>query len=211
VRIWQKEAIMTRKTMILGLAMIFTVGLALNAWAARVGQRAPDFTATDSNGKTHTLSEYAGKYVVLEWTNSGCPYTQKHYVSGNMQKLQREWTGRGVIWLTVISSAPGEQGYMTAVQENSYVQKAGAAPTAVLLDPKGTLGHLYDAKTTPDMYVINPQGILIYDGAIDDRPSTDTSDIKSAKNYVEIALNEAMAGKQVSAPATRPYGCSVKY
>lgn len=202
---------MTRKRLTVGLALIFAVVFAWNAWAARVGQHAPDFTATDTNGKTHTLSEYAGRYVVLEWTNNGCPYTQKHYTSGNMQNLQRQWTSRGVVWLTVISSAPGEQGYMTASQENAYVQRANAAPTAVLLDPKGTLGHLYDAKTTPDMYVINPQGMLIYSGAIDDRASTDTSDIKGAKNYVDVALNEAMAGKQVSAPATRPYGCSVKY
>jgi peroxiredoxin len=200
-----------RRTIILGLTSIFAAFFVLNAWAARVGQRAPDFVATDSNGKTHTLSEFAGKYVVLEWTNNGCPYTQKHYSSGNMQNLQRQWTSRGVVWLTVISSAPGEQGYMTAAQENSYVQKASAAPTAVLLDPKGTLGHLYDAKTTPDMYVINPQGVLIYEGAIDDRASTDTSDIKGAKNYVDMALNEAMSGKQVGTAATRSYGCSVKY
>jgi peroxiredoxin len=194
-----------------GLAAIFLFALAGNIWAARVGQRAPDFMATDTNGKPRSLSEYAGKYVVLEWTNSGCPYTQKHYSSGNMQNLQRQWTSRGVVWLTVISSAPGEQGYMTGAQENSYVQKVGAAPTAVLLDPKGTLGHLYDAKTTPDMYVINPQGILIYEGAIDDRASTDTNDVKDAKNYVDVALNEAMTGKPVSTAATRPYGCSVKY
>jgi peroxiredoxin len=200
-----------RGTIILGLTSIFAAFFALNAWAARVGQRAPDFIATDSNGRTHTLSEFAGKYVVLEWTNNGCPYTQKHYSSGNMQNLQRQWTSRGVVWLTVISSAPGEQGYMTAAQENSYVQKASAAPTAVLLDPKGTLGHLYDAKTTPDMYVINPQGVLIYEGAIDDRASTDASDIKGAKNYVDTALNEAMSGKQVATAATRSYGCSVKY
>jgi peroxiredoxin len=200
-----------RGTIILGLTSIFAAFFVLNAWAARVGQHAPDFVATDSNGKTHTLSEFAGKYVVLEWTNNGCPYTQKHYSSGNMQNLQRQWTSRGVVWLTVISSAPGEQGYMTAAQENSYVQKASAAPTAVLLDPKGTLGHLYDAKTTPDMYVINPQGVLIYEGAIDDRASTDASDIKGAKNYVDMALNEAMSGKQVATAATRSYGCSVKY
>ena len=169
------------------------------------------FHPTDTNGKTHSLSEFAGKYVVLEWTNNGCPYTQKHYTSGNMQNLQRQWTSRGVVWLTVISSAPGEQGYMTGAQENSYVQKTGAAPTAVLLDPKGNLGHLYDAKTTPDMYVISPQGMLIYEGAIDDRATTEPGDVKGAKNYVDMALNEAMAGKQVSTAATRSYGCSVKY
>ena len=181
------------------------------AWAARVGERAPDFTATDSNGKTHTLSEYAGKYVVLEWTNRDCPFTRKHYESGNMQALQRKWTSRGVIWLTVASSAPGAQEYVTAADENAYLAKSGAAPTAALLDSAGTLGHLYDAKTTPHMFVINPQGVLIYDGAIDDRPTTDTADVTGAKNYVSLALEEAMAGKAVSVSTSRPYGCGVKY
>ncbi len=192
----------------LALAAMLAAGW---AWAARVGERAPDFTATDSNGKTHTLSEYAGKYVVLEWTNRDCPFTRKHYERGNMQQLQREWTSRGVIWLTVASSAPGAQGYVTAADENAYLKENGAAPTAVLLDPAGTLGHLYDAKTTPHMFVINPQGVLIYDGAIDDRPTTDLAAVKGARNYVSLALDEAMAGKAVSVPTSRPYGCSVKY
>ena len=181
------------------------------ARAARVGEPAPDFTATDSNGKVHKLAEYQGKFVVLEWTNRGCPYTQKHYSSGNMQRLQKEWTSRGVVWLTVLSSAPGKQGYMTAADENDYVKQVNATPTAVLLDPAGTLGHLYDAKTTPQMFVIDPKGILIYDGAIDDRPTTDTADIKGAKNYLSLALEEATGGKSVGIPTTRPYGCSVKY
>jgi len=202
---------MKRLAMALGLVLL-SLGWGLtSAWAARVGERAPDFTATDSNGKVHKLSEYAGKYVVLEWTNRGCPYTQKHYNSGNMQRLQKEWTGRGVIWLTVVSSAPGKQGYVTATDENSYVNEVKAAPTAVLLDPTGALGHLYDAKTTPHMYIVNPQGTLIYNGAIDDRATTDVADVNGAKNYVSLALEEAMAGKTISAPATRPYGCSVKY
>jgi len=192
---------------VVGFALIaFSVG-----WAARVGEAAPDFTATDSNGEVHKLSEYQGKYVVLEWTNRGCPYTQKHYSSGNMQRLQREWTGRGVIWLTVASSAPGKQGYVTASEENAYLKQANAAPTAVLLDPAGTLGHLYDAKTTPDIFIIGPKGVLIYSGAIDDRPSTDVADVNGAKNYVSLALDEATSGKPVSNPTTRPYGCSVKY
>jgi peroxiredoxin len=180
------------------------------AWAARVGEQAPDFTAVDSNGKTHKLSDYAGKFVVLEWHNRGCPYTRKHY-EGNMQRLQREWTQRGVIWLTVISSAPGKQGYVTADQENAYVKEVNASPTAVLLDPKGDLGHLYGARTTPQMFVINPNGVLVYDGAIDDRPTTDPADIPGAKDYVSQALNEAMAGKPVSIATSTPYGCSVKY
>jgi alkyl hydroperoxide reductase subunit AhpC len=191
---------------ILGLAAAVSI-----ARAARVGDPAPNFTATDTNGQTHKLSDYAGKFVVLEWHNRGCPYTQKHYNSGNMERLQREWTERGVIWLTVISSAPGKQGYVTAADENAYVKQVNAAPTAVLLDPSGTLGHLYDAKTTPHMFIINPQGTLIYNGAIDDRPTSDLSDINGAKNYVSQALEEAMAGKSVSVPTTRPYGCSVKY
>jgi peroxiredoxin len=179
--------------------------------ATRVGDRAPDFTATDSNGRVHKLSEYQDKFVVLEWTNRGCPYTQKHYNSGNMQRLQREWTSRGVIWLTVISSAPGKQGYVKAAEENAYVKQVNAAPTAVLLDPTGVLGHLYDAKTTPHMFIIDTKGILIYNGAIDDRPTTDLADVNGARNYLSLALEEATSGKPVSIPTTRPYGCSVKY
>ena len=177
----------------------------------RVETPAPAFTATDSNGQSHTLSEYHGKYVVLEWHNQGCPYTRKHYVSGNMQDLQREWTAKGVVWFTVISSAPGQQGYVTDPEENAYVAKMHADPTAVLMDPTGNLGRLYGARTTPEMYVINPQGELIYEGAIDNRPTPDISDIKGANNYVTDALSEAMAGKPVATPYTRPYGCSVKY
>ena len=203
---------MNRKLIIWTAAAAFAVALALStAWAARVGERAPDFTATDSNGKVHKLSEYAGKFVVLEWHNRGCPYTAKHYDSGNMQRLQHEWTARGIIWLTVISSAPGKQGFMTAADENAFLKQASATPTAVLLDPSGALGHLYDAKTTPQMFIVNPQGLLIYNGAIDDRATTDVSDINGAKNYVSLALGEALAGKPVSNATTRPYGCSVKY
>ncbi len=198
----------TALSVVLGFAVAITISA---AWATRVGDRAPDFTATDSNGKVHKLSEYQGKFVVLEWTNRGCPYTQKQYDSGNMQRLQRGWTSRGVIWLTVISSAPGKQGYATAADENAYVKQVNAAPSAVLLDPAGTLGHLYDAKTTPHMFVINPQGILIYNGAIDDKPTTDVADVNGAKNYLSLALDEATSGKPVSNPTTRPYGCSVKY
>jgi AhpC/TSA family len=193
---------------VIGLAVLTDFSLAR---AARVGKPAPDFTATDTNGKVHKLSECRGKFVVLEWTNRGCPYTQKHYNSGNMQRLQREWTSKGVIWLTVVSSAPGEQGYVTAPEENAYLRKNSAAPTAVLLDPTGTVGHLYDAKTTPHMFIINSQGMLIYNGAIDDRPTTDLADVNGAKNYVSASLQEATSGKPVSNPTTRPYGCSVKY
>jgi alkyl hydroperoxide reductase subunit AhpC len=203
---------MNRRLIIWIAAAGFTVALALStAWAARVGEHAPDFTATDSTGKVHKLSEYSGKYVVLEWHNRGCPYTAKHYDSGNMQRLQREWTARGIIWLTVISSAPGQQGYITAADENAFLKQSNAAPTAVLLDPTGALGHLYDAKTTPQMFIIDPHGTLIYNGAIDDRATTDVADISGAKNYVSLALGEALAGKPVGTSSTRPYGCSVKY
>jgi alkyl hydroperoxide reductase subunit AhpC len=192
-------------------AAVPAIRVVAGAAAAKIGEAAPDFTATTSNGKTVRLSDYHGKYVVLEWHNNGCPYVGKHYNSGNMQKLQKEWTGRGVIWLTVESSAPGKQGYVTASDENAYLEKMKAAPTAALLDPSGEIGHLYEAKTSPQMVVINPAGVLIYSGAIDDKPTTDLGDVATATNYVSQALEEAMAGKKVEAPMTRPYGCSVKY
>jgi peroxiredoxin len=179
--------------------------------AVRVGQSAPAFSATASNGQTYKLSDYRGKFVVLEWHNNGCPYTQKHYNSGNMQRLQKEWTAKGVVWFTVISSAQGEQGYMDAAQENDYLKKMNAAPTAALLDPSGQLGHLYDARTTPQMILIGPDGQLLYDGAIDDKPTENPSSLSSAKSYIAAALTEATAGKPVSTPTSRPYGCSVKY
>jgi peroxiredoxin len=192
-------------------AMVVAAALVVPAWAARVGEKAPDFTAADSNGANRTLSKYAGKYVVLEWHNNGCPFVRKQYLSGNMQKLQKEWTGRGVVWLTVISSAPGKQGYVTADEENDYMKQMSAAPTAALLDPTGRLGHLYDAKTSPHMFIINPSGTLIYNGAIDDQPTPDPASVPGAINYVSQALAEAIAGKSVSVPTSRPYGCSVKY
>jgi len=197
-----------------GIAWVVTLlvtVLSIVALAARVGEPAPNFTATDSNGKAHTLSSYRGKFVVLEWHNQGCPYTKKHYDSGNMERLQKEWTQKGVVWFTVISSAPGTQGYVTAEQENDYMRRMNAAPTAALLDPTGDLGHLYGAKTTPHMFIINPDGVLIYDGAIDDKSTPDQADIPSSTNYVSLALSEAMSGKPVSTPTSRPYGCSVKY
>jgi peroxiredoxin len=188
--------------------VLLTVGSAL---AQKIGEVAPDFQATDSNGQTHKLSQYRGKFVVMEWHNNGCPYTRKHYESGNMEHLQKEWTERGVVWFTVISSAPGQQGFVTAQQENDYLKQMNASPTAALLDPSGDLGRLYSAKTTPHMFVINPAGVLIYDGAIDSKATPDKADIASATNYVSQALEEAMAGKTVSTPTSRPYGCSVKY
>jgi hypothetical protein len=177
----------------------------------RVGTPAPDFTASSSRGQSETLSNFRGKWVVLEWHNNGCPYTKKHYDSGNMQGLQKEWTTKGVVWFTVISSAPGQQGYVTASEENAYMAKMRATPTAALLDPDGKVGHLYDAKTTPQMVVIDPSGKVVYDGAIDNRATPDPSDVKGAQNYLNEALSAAMSGKPIANPYTRPYGCSVKY
>ena len=193
------------------LRIVVVAALVASAFAVKVGDPAPGFTAVDSNGKQQSLAEYKGKYVVLEWHNQGCPYTRKHYESGKMQRLQKEWIAKGVVWLTVISSAPGTQGFVTPTQENEYLKTMKADPTAVIMDPGGSLGHLYSAKTTPHMFVIDPKGTLIYNGAIDDHPTTDESDIASSKNYVSLALTEAMSGKPVTDPATRPYGCSVKY
>ena len=185
--------------------------VAASAHGATAGQPAPAFSATDSTGKPESLAQYRGKYVVLEWTNRDCPYTRKHYESGNMQKLQQQWTAKGVVWLTILSSAPGEQGYLTAEQENAQVARAGAHPTAAILDPHGEIGRLYGAKTTPHMFVIDPEGKIIYAGAIDDKPSTDRADVASATNYVSAALQSALAGQRVAVSSTRPYGCSVKY
>jgi peroxiredoxin len=190
---------------------LLLIPVATYAQTAKVNAPAPDFTATDSHGQAHSLDQYRGKFVVLEWHNQGCPFTRKHYVSGNMQELQKEWTDKGVVWFTVISSAPGAQGYVTSSQENDYLAKMHAVPTAALLDPDGKLGRLYDAKTTPDMYIIDPNGKLIYSGAIDNRPTPDVDDVKGADNYVSDALTAAMAGKPIAQPYTRAYGCSVKY
>lgn len=181
------------------------------AAAPVVGQPAPDFRAVDADGRTRALSEFRGRTVVLEWTNSGCPYVQKHYNSGNMQGLQRQAAKEGVVWLTVISSAPYTQGHMTGPQARAWKAKSGAASTAVLLDPQGTVGRAYDAKTTPHMYIVAPDGKLIYMGGIDSIPSSDEDDIARATPYVKVALTEAMGGKPVSNPSTKPYGCSVKY
>jgi hypothetical protein len=176
-----------------------------------VNQPAPDFTATDSNGKEHRLSDFKGKTVVLEWTNHDCPYVRKHYDSGNMQALQKAATGKGVVWLSVISSAPGKQGHVSGAQANTLTNSRNAAPTAVLLDESGDIGRLYGAKTTPHMYIVDAGGNLVYMGGIDNIPSTDTDDIARATNYVDATLNALSSGQPVKDAVTRPYGCSVKY
>jgi peroxiredoxin len=176
-----------------------------------VGQPAPAFTAVDADGKTRALSEFKGKTVVLEWTNNGCPYVQKHYNSGNMQSLQKQATADGAVWLTIVSSAPGTQGYLTPSDAKAWKTKAGAGSNAVLLDPKGTVGRAYDARTTPHMYVVDKTGKLVYQGGIDDKPSAEPASLKGAKNYVTAALADVKAGRPVATPQSRPYGCSVKY
>ena len=179
--------------------------------AAKVGEPAPGFTTIDSNGKNVSLADYKGKYVVLEWTNNECPFVRKHYGSGNMQAQQKEFTGKGVVWLTVISSAPGKQGHVDGKQANELTKSRNAAPTAVLLDEKGDVGRLYGAKTTPHMFIVDPAGKLIYAGGIDSIASPDPEDLPKATQYVKVALTEAMSGKPVSQAVTAPYGCSVKY
>lgn len=177
----------------------------------QIGQPAPAFTLKDSDGKEHSLSDFKGKVVVLEWLNHGCPFVVKHYESGNMQKLQKDYTGKGVVWLSVVSSAPGKQGHMSPEDTNKTKAEKGSAATAILLDEDGTVGKLYNAKVTPEMFIINSDGVLVYGGAIDDKKSTDTADIAGAKNYVAQALDEVLDGKPVSETTSTAYGCSVKY
>ena len=177
----------------------------------RINELAPDFSGVDSNGATHNLSGFIGKTVVLEWTNHQCPFVGKHYGSNNMQTLQAEATDQDVVWLSIISSAPGQQGYVTAAEANDLTTSRGARPTAVILDPEGEIGRLYSARTTPHMYVIDPQGKLRYMGGIDNIPSADPADITSATNYVRATLNSLQSGQSVDPTLTQPYGCSVKY
>lgn len=178
---------------------------------AKVGEAAPAFTTTDSNGKSVSLADFKGKLVVLEWTNDGCPFVKKHYSGGNMQGLQKDAAAKGVVWLSIISSAPGKQGHLNGARANELTQSRGAAPAHVLLDESGAVGRLYEAKATPHMYLVGRDGMLIYAGGIDSNASADPADIAGATPYLRLALDEALAGKAVSQPVTRPYGCSVKY
>jgi peroxiredoxin len=193
------------------LVVAAAAGARLAVCAAVVGEPAPAFTLADTNGRSHSLEDLRGKTVVLEWWNDECPFVGKHYGSGNMQRLQKEWTAKGVVWLTISSSAPGRQGYVDGAQANAWMKEKGAAPTAVLLDHDGKVGRAYGAKTTPHMFVIDPKGTLVYAGGIDDKPSTDRADIATAKNFVSAALAEVTAGKRVTTAVSQPYGCSVKY
>lgn len=196
------------------IVLASAAALALSAAAVAapvVGQLAPQFTATDTYGKSHALSDFKGKTVILEWTNDGCPYVQKHYGSGNMQKVQSDLTAAGAVWLTVISSAPGKQGYVSDAEANKLTLSRSAKPTAVLLDPKGVVGRAYEAQTTPQMFVIDKTGVLRYMGAIDDKPVAAPASLEGARNYVREALAAVASGKAPSVASSEPYGCSVKY
>jgi cytochrome oxidase Cu insertion factor (SCO1/SenC/PrrC family) len=193
------------------LAAAFAAAATAALASATPGSPAPAFTLTDLAGKPVNLADYKGRTVVLEWHNFGCPFVQKHYRSGNMQALQQKWTAQGVVWLTLISSAPGTQGFVTGKEANDLTVSRKAAPTAVLFDPTGKTGHAYDATHTPHMFVVSRQGELLYMGGIDDKATTDLADVPKAKPYVDIALTEIAAGKPVSLATTRAYGCTIKY
>lgn len=192
-------------------AALLTLPIAAQAAGPRIGKPAPAFSATDADGKTVSLGDYKGKTVVLEWTNHDCPFVKKMYGGQAMQALQKKWTEAGIVWLTVISSAPGEQGAVSPQDANRLTQERGATPSSVLLDTAGTVGKAYDARTTPQMFVITGEGTLVYQGAIDDKPTANLEDLKTAKNYVDAALTEVAAGKPVSVKTSKPYGCSIKY
>src|SRR5205809_4820212 len=177
----------------------------------QVGSAAPDFSITDAKGKTHSLSQYKGKYVVLEWFNPECPFVKKHYGGGNMQKLQDEYTGKGVVWLTINSNAPGTEGNITPEQAQKITASWKTHQTALLLDTEGKAGRAFGAKNTPHMVIINPEGKIAYEGAIDSKATPNRADIPNWTNYVKAALDQSLAGKSVSTPQTKPYGCSVKY
>ena len=188
------------------------LSLAVSVYAApRLGEPAPDFTLSDQSGKPVKLSDSKGKLVVLEWFNKGCPFVRKHYGSKNMQGLQKKYAKKGVVWYTIVSSKAGKEGHLTAAEATAEMKSADMGSKAILLDEKGDVGRMYSAKTTPHMFVVDKKGALVYMGGIDDTASPDPADIKSSKNYVAAALDEAMAGKPVSTPSSPPYGCSVKY
>lgn len=178
---------------------------------AVVGEQAPDFSVADAYGNVHSLSDFEGSFVILEWLNHDCPFVRKHYDGNNMQELQETYTEQGVVWLSVISSAPGTQGYLEPEEAQAITEEKGASPTAVLLDVDGTMGRAYDARVTPHMYIINPDGILEYNGAIDDRPTARARDLEGAHNYVTAAMTSLMNGGEVEVRTNTPYGCTVKY
>jgi hypothetical protein len=193
------------------LMSVLTFGTAMPVLAATAGQSAPNFTLVDTQGKTVQLSDFKGKYVVLEWTNPSCPFVRNQYSTRNMQGMQESWGPRGVVWLALDSSNRSSSDYMPPARLGEWMQARGAAQKAVLIDPDSAVARLYQAKTTPHMFVINPEGMIVYAGAIDDRPSTQPEDPPAAHNYVRAALTEAMSGTAVTTAASTPYGCSIKY
>lgn len=204
---------MPSRLFFLSFVLFLTAGTALAAGnaSAKLDSPAPDFTLVDSEGSRHSLTDFQGKWVVLEWVNYDCPFVRKHYGSGNMQRLQKTYTEKGVVWLSVCSSAPGKQGHFSGSELKERIAKEKGAQTAYLVDEDGTVGKAYDAKTTPHMFIVDPKGILVYAGGIDDIASTNQDDIAKAVNYVGAALDAAMAGKPIATKGSKPYGCSVKY
>lgn len=194
----------------LALSAFLTISITLQA-GVKTGEAAPAFTLTSDLGNSHSLADFKGKFVVLEWTNHQCPFVRKFYKNGDMQKLQADFTGKGVVWLSIVSSAEGNQGYCSPEESINLVKEQSIKATARLLDTTGKVGKAYGAKTTPHMFVISPEGMVIYQGAIDSKRSASASDIASAENYVVSALDAAMSGKPVVTDTTSPYGCSVKY
>ena len=200
----------TRTALLLGVALTLLIPgsgqVGAQEEGPQIGQTVPDFTLPDTYGKDHSIADYRGKYVVLEWLNYGCPSVKKHYNAGNMQMLQAKYTEMGVVWLAIVSSAPGNQGHYPPDEMNQLSEEQGNAASAVLLDPSGDVGHLMHAQVTPHMMVVSPDGALIYNGAIDDKPGTRASTLEGAHNYVAAALDESMAGGEVSVALTKPYG-----
>ncbi|MEK6211693.1 MAG: thioredoxin family protein [Pseudomonadota bacterium] len=199
------------KLVVASLAVSMAVLVSAAQAAVAPGQAAPEFSLVDINGKVQKLSDYRGKYVVLEWFNSECPFVQKHYESGNMQALQARYTQKGVVWLGINSTSPRHSNYRDPARSQAILKEWKSAPTAFVLDPDGKVGKQYGARTTPHMYVIDPKGTLVYVGGIDDKPSISQRDIATAKNLVAAALDESLSGKPVGTPSAMPYGCSVKY
>lgn len=195
-------------------AMALGASLLVNAQAhaaPTVGQKAPDFVAVDTHGQRHQLSDFAGKYVVLEWTNPGCPFVRKHYGSGNMPATQKAATARGVVWLAINSTERAASDYLPPAELAAWMKAQSAAPTAVLMDEDGIVGQAYGARTTPHLFIIDPKGMLVYAGGIDSIASARPEDIKLATNYVSQALGDAFGGRPISAASTKPYGCAIKY
>jgi peroxiredoxin len=200
-----------RRQVLITAACAVLAAPAVLAQSAAVGQPAPAFQLADTQGKPVKLADFQGKFVVLEWTNPGCPFVVKHYGSQNMQALQKEASGLGVVWLSISSTAPGHSDYLAPAALAAQYKAWGASATAMPMDDAGQVGRAYGARTTPHMYIIDPKGILVFAGGIDDKRSADPEDVKTAKNFVRAALAEALAGKPVSTPTATPYGCSVKY